>query len=171
MNVPDKAMNRIKNIYALANDTAAAQGERDNAMRALLKDLSKFGMTLDDLKTEERQPRAFMVDNQIEHQLLTQIISKVLNTDKVFYYKAKNAKKKITINLSTEEYMDVVAMFNFYRDQFRVEVENLLEAFFVKHHIYPISANAAESADVDTVTKIYAMAKAMKGHTFHRQIT
>lgn len=42
----DKIINRIKKMLALANDAAAAEGERDNAMRMAYNLLAKHNLTM-----------------------------------------------------------------------------------------------------------------------------
>lgn len=50
----EKIINRIKKMFALANDEGAAEGEAENAMRMANKLLEKYNMDVADLHTSER---------------------------------------------------------------------------------------------------------------------
>jgi hypothetical protein len=49
----DTIISRVKKMMAIANDPAAAQGERDNALRMAYKTMSKYNLDEDDLVVKE----------------------------------------------------------------------------------------------------------------------
>jgi hypothetical protein len=49
-----KVMERVRKMLALANDKAATEGERDNAMRMAHSTLAKYNLSLGDLSEAER---------------------------------------------------------------------------------------------------------------------
>jgi hypothetical protein len=54
----DKVLGRIRKMMALANDAAASEGERDNAMRMVLATLAKHNLTMAEAEAHGQQEEA-----------------------------------------------------------------------------------------------------------------
>lgn len=66
-------LERVKKMLAIANDSAAAEGERENAMRMAHKTLAKYNLSVADLK-EEADDRQF-IDGVMPAYLWSRIIA------------------------------------------------------------------------------------------------
>lgn len=53
----DKIINRVKKMLALGNDSAATEGERDNALRMVHNILAKYNLSMADIADEEQEER------------------------------------------------------------------------------------------------------------------
>jgi len=52
----DRILDRVRKMLALANDSAATEGERDNALRMAYNLLAKHNLTVEDVKARGQQP-------------------------------------------------------------------------------------------------------------------
>jgi hypothetical protein len=56
-NVIDKVINKVRKLLALANDVAASEGERDNALRQAHKMLTLHNLAMEDVPAEAQEKR------------------------------------------------------------------------------------------------------------------
>lgn len=62
----ERIINRVKKMMALANDPAASDGERDNALRMAYATLAKYNLEMTDVEGKPEGPQEARTDQRVE---------------------------------------------------------------------------------------------------------
>lgn len=89
-----KALDRVRKMLALANNEAASEGERDNALRMAHATLAKYNLTLGDAEVKE-EPRIEGSSQISPHPWARQVIAAVaqLYFCKTFFYRYRDKRQ------------------------------------------------------------------------------
>lgn len=94
----NKILDRVKKMLALANDAAATEGERDNAMRMAYNLLAKHNLSMADLpsdqSSEPREQQEITVSADIWARSLAQAVGKLFFS-KYFFMRTRTSGKDI----------------------------------------------------------------------------
>jgi hypothetical protein len=119
----DKLFTRLSKIYALV-ERGATEGEKQAAKNIFDKLLIKHGLTEDDVTEIVKKNYAFTFANYAEEILLVHLCAYVLNvwTCDVQRYAYRNEQRKVYIrNLTKLEYIQIVAMYEYFRRHMKAE--------------------------------------------------
>lgn len=117
-------------------------GEAENAKKLLQKLIKKYNIDEYELDHCEEQPIVefgFGYKNDIEYKILCQIIWMVTNRTNLYtkHWKSNNRQlKKIFMECTKRESIEIQMLFDFYTRVFYQEQELFLSAFISKHNLY-----------------------------------
>jgi hypothetical protein len=115
-------------------------GEKKNAESILRRELKKYGLTIDDIDSENAlnkvSQREYRYKTVEESRLLMQCLSSIVNLKKIDVWKRKK-KRELVLELSTLDHMELESMFVYYRRLYAHEKDVLFKAFIQKHALYP----------------------------------
>lgn len=141
--IDETVISRLRKIRTLAE--RGETGEAEAARRLLEQQLSKYGLTLEDLASEKRKLRTFKYSNKRELQLLAHVLYNQFGTkSEVGKNSTYNSSRKVMMTEMTDlEYADFAPLWDYYRKNFKREIQKLekdfLHAFIVKFRLFDIS--------------------------------
>lgn len=162
-----------KKIKRLAEE--GSPGEKENAIKALEKIMSKHGITKSDLDEELEDYRKINVgSNKFHFKLFEQICYVVFDEeDYDLYSDRKNPKIKYVFT-TLSKFVEIECMFEFYRARYDEQLELYYEAFLMKNNLYPRSGYrpASEFSDdeLEKMRKAAAIADGLEESQFKKQL-
>lgn len=166
--IDDKLKNRIDKIRALAE--RGVGGEKATAQAKLDKLLSDNGLTLDDLTDEDTHYYLFSYTDRFTRKLLCQVIYKILGADSGSkFYRTQGKRMKIGVYCSASQKIEIDLEYEFYRDLFFDEVDDMLSAFIQKQDLFP-SDGSAQTVDINSLTP-EEKARILKQQAYQQNMT
>lgn len=129
-----KAISLAKKLQELAN--RGVGGEASNAKLLLDKLVAAHNITLDDLEQEERHWCEY--DIALKHQdLFWSIVFNVICDFDGTYKQSSRSKRKISLNLTYAEQLELTAKFDHYVRNYDKQLAMFANAFIYKHKLFP----------------------------------
>lgn len=146
MKTPENIKELLKKIAALASDPGAPEGEKTAARLRLETLLTKHGLTMADLATEEREVYTFSYTHQWERKLIIQLYAMITDQPSFDSYKIPGGGngKKIGLELTPSEAVDMEILYRHWRAALNRALEDFFAAFVSKYGL--ASEQAGESA-------------------------
>lgn len=178
MRITDDIRKKILKVYALAKWGEA--GEMEAAKERLEKLLLKHGITIDDVVDEDKAEYKFSLPRKkSERTIFTQVMLKVLDMDSV-EVSYNHTKSTMFVKLTKTQYIEIVAMYDFYIRAFRKDVQSLLddyaEAFVLKNDLYPRKKNtekkdaALSEKETEHLLSVMSLQSRIKRRCFNKQL-
>ncbi|WP_368260768.1 MULTISPECIES: DUF2786 domain-containing protein [Bacteroidales] len=176
----ERITDKLRKLLALAE--RGCGGEAENARRLLEAQLSKYGLTLEDLYENKTSLRIFKYRNKEERQIIVQVFLSVLGSkSEAFKASTYNASKKtIYIDLTDLKYAEISDMVAFFKSQFNKEkkrlMKDILYAFVKKHNIFDCTPNDDDKAsdkeiDLEELMRILSLSNGMEDVTYRKAIS
>lgn len=171
-----KIIDKLKKLLALSE--RGIDGEAIAARRALESMLQKYGLTIDDIASYVCKERVFPYKDADERTLFCQILISVCGRDCEAFKKAtcNTKRKRLYVNLTDLQYIDVFNMYEFHKAHFRKEKKRLLRdcmsAYVNKHDIFDPNAEPTEinDADWDRIIRIMKLADGMEDVSYRKAL-
>lgn len=176
----ERIIERLRKIQALADRGEA--GEAINARRILEAELKKAGLTIEDILSDRRILRVFSYRDKDERNLFIQVLANVVGHKSEAFQKAtfNRSSKKLFVDLTDLEYVDIKAMYDFHLAQFRKErariLKDLYRAYINKHNLFdkdPREETDAPAPGInpDEILRILRLVNEMEDVYFHKALT
>ena len=176
----ERITDKLRKLLAFAE--RGCGGEAENARRLLEAQLSKYGLTLEDLYENKTSRRIFKYRNKEERQIIVQVFLSVLGSkSEAFKVSTYNASKKtIYIDLTDLKYAEISDMVAFFKSQFNKEkkrlMKDILYAFVEKHNIFDCTPNDDDKAsdkeiDLEELMRILSLSNGMEDVTYRKAIS
>lgn len=176
----ERITDKLRKLLALAE--RGCGGEAENARRLHEAQLSKYGLTLEDLYENKTSRRIFKYRNKEERQIIVQVFLSVLGSkSEAFKASTYNASKKtIYIDLTDLKYAEISDMVAFFKSQFNKEkkrlMKDILYAFVEKHNIFDCTPNDDDKAsdkeiDLEELMRILSLSNGMEDVTYRKAIS
>ncbi len=178
MSETGKKQELLQKLKALSEQGVG--GEKMNAQRKLAALMKKYGISEDDLQTNQKNEYRFTYKTETESILLLQTIYKVTNDTQIYSYKYKSNGKKVKNTIgcfcTTEQRIEIDFLFDFYKKTFQKDFELFLRAFIQKHRIFGERIDndddeKTEEMDRSSLFRMAAMMDGMSDDQPLRQIT
>lgn len=141
--IDENLKNRIEKIKALAE--RGVGGEKITAQNKLEKLLRDNGLTLESLESEQKQYYLFSYSDSHANRLLNQIIYKVLGPEEgTTFYRSRGKRMKVGVYCTPSQKIEIELDYEFYRNLFETEVDQLLSAFIQQQDLFPPGAPTTE---------------------------
>ena len=166
----------LRKLKALAERGEA--GERDIADERLHALMKKYGISEEALEDERRSLAPFRYSNELERRLILQLVYAVTGKvpGQVINLKTGRPQHRIGVECTNAEKIEISARIDFYRPIIQGEFEVFLEAFAMKHHLYPSESKdelPRLEVDADRLKRARAAAAmtiGMDEHDYHKQL-
>ena len=137
----DRIKQRIMKLVALAKKGVG--GERVNAQSMLNKLLKQHNISLEELDNESQPLELFefYYNGEFELRLLFQVMSQVLATSDIEYFRTPRARTKIKVEMTKAQKIEVDTAFEVYSKGLVKELDRCLNAFIQKNAIFPLQDN------------------------------
>jgi hypothetical protein len=169
-----KMSNKIdlaKKLQALAE--RGEGGEKMNAQKMLEDFIKKNGITEEDLGSIERTPHTFKVPADL-HRLFFQIVYQVQDVSQFTYHLKDGNARRVIIECSEAEAINIKIMFRWYSEQWEKEKELFFKAFICKNNLYSSkpgrSENELSPEELDEVMRIREMVGVVKNQKHHKRL-
>lgn len=167
-------MERLRKIQALA--LSGIDGEKAAAKEMLDKMCKKYGVSPEELVTNEKKFYAFSYRNKVERQLLIQVIAYIVRLDQVTCMQYKH-QKKVEVECTHAQYLDIEDCYRFYRKEYKIawklHTKGFLSAFIGRHNIYPPDNGERKErteAEQEEIMRIIKMMQTIKPAAWERRI-
>lgn len=172
----ERLIEKLMKTKALAE--RGVGGERENAERILAAMLQKYGISLDDLESEEETTHWLTFKTDLERRLLHQLAYKYCGSGHAYGCVGKytnRPRKKVGIDCTNAIYIEIEADFDMYRRALEEDLEIFYSAFIAKNNIYPppeLAGDLDDDGDVDyeRQMKVAAMAKGIERRTRNKAL-
>ena len=124
-----KLQNRMKDLRGNENERLVAEKQLDILMK-------KYGITEEDLGTDERKRRDFYFGNEWENKLICQVLY-TIKGDNNPIYQSRHKRNWIWAELTDAEYIEFETLYPAYKQSFKKELDIFYLAFVNKNHIFP----------------------------------
>lgn len=129
---------KLKKILQLAEKGIG--GEKANAQKLLDRLLKKSGLTIEDLKDQEKKSlHYFRYKSWYEERLINQILMTVADDRKLPLYVNRRMRKVIGAYLTNAQKIEVDLLFDSYKKALEGEMRLLYRAFLHVNKIFPLS--------------------------------
>lgn len=170
---------RVKTIALLRKLKTLAElgvdGEKETAQRMLERISKKHGIPVADIEGLRMRKRFFYYVQE-DQQLLFQILSSVLG--KEFYNRAVRGEKQYRYRwmVTDAEAIEIWAKLDFYIRLFKAEQKTLLEAFVIKHNLFPQDGVCIEWGDLTRdqqkqMHKVNFMISGLRDETYLKKVS
>lgn len=132
--LPQSILERLKKMQALAE--SGIDGDRENARRMLQEMLLKYGITLKDIASGEEKWHRFICANELEVKLLSHVVLKICQTNKITNGVDKKKKWARWYKLTAVQHADVTDAFAHYRKEFQTVIKDSLSALIQRHNLF-----------------------------------
>ena len=127
---------KLRKLQALAE--RGEVGEARNARAAIERICAEYGVSIEELATEEKQRYSFKVPKSGPlHDIFLQCYCITLDVDAMEFWKGEGT---IIVKLTRLQYVELSNLWNWHKDNFSKELEEtkdaLLLAYLRKHHLY-----------------------------------
>ena len=169
-----KYLQLAKKLHALA--VQGIDGERENAQQMLNTLMAKHNITLADIEGEKTYYRKFYPKDEVQDGLLIYIIRKVVNNNNVSLSenRDKRTKRFTSANLTDAQFIEVQAMFDFYKLVLLSEMQDFFIAFVLKNKLYPDVTDTdrveLSQEDIERNRKLRKMVAGISDTPYHKQI-
>jgi hypothetical protein len=167
----NKVIQLAKKLKELAD--RGEGGEKNSAEYHLNKLLEKHKLTLEDILEEKRDVRMFKVSKEKE-TLFFQIVGSVAGKEATRHHKDRTS---IWLNLTTTEYLEIDAKFDFYWRAYKEELGIFYSAFVQKNKLYckPSKNDEKDEKELskeerDKLRRVFAMMDGIRHHSLNKQI-
>lgn len=152
MNSEDRIKAKMRKLLELVRQGVG--GERENAQSMLEKLLKKHDLTLEDLDSEKAEVGLyeFAFNDKLEKKLLTAVMHFVLQAKTIMVRNDHKNSKKICIQVTKAQKLEIDLAYGVYREVFKKEQQNLFLAFIHKNHIFGPDEN--DDKENDTPSKL-----------------
>lgn len=132
----EKIKTKLRKLLELARQGVG--GEKDNAQSVLEKLLSKHGLTLEDLDSEQAEvvQCEFKFSDAQERKLLLQVIFTVLNASTIPVRDDHKNSKTLCLKATRAQALEIDLAWGLYRESFKKEQERLFVAFLHKNELF-----------------------------------
>lgn len=173
----DKIIDKLKKILALAE--RGEQGEARNARLKLENELKKHGLTIEDLRSEQKTPRVFPYKTKDEMTLFFQILISVCgrNSEETKGAQYDSKGKRLFATLTDLQYLEILNMWEFHRKQFNKEKKRLmrdcLSAYINKHDIFDPNAEPSKRDEIDweRIARVMRLANGMEDIHYRKSLS
>lgn len=132
----EKIADKLKKIKALAE--RGVGGEKETAMRMYEELKARYEIEDEEIMLDAVTLHWFSYKTELEEDLLTQIFYKVTGSATYHRYTGSfSRRKKRGCDCTELEAAEITLLFNFYKEEFRKELEVLMAAFKYKNDLYP----------------------------------
>lgn len=163
-------IDRLRKIYALAEK--GHQGEKVVAQQKLDSLLEKHNLTLDDIRSSEKNFCEYKYKTSLEKDILFQCAVYIRGSDQIRHGRYKN-KKSIHMELTKIEQIDLQLMYDHYRNELKKDLKVFFQAFIQRHKIFPPQKednNKTPDKDID-LEKLFKMVDGMSSKSWnHRRV-
>ena len=145
-------------------------GERDNAEVLLKRLMDKYDIAETDLDADAKEYYEFEIDEWTK-QLLIQVASTVIGSDFHIYKQKDKEDTSVVLHLTTSQYLELQAKYDFYLQAFKQEFDIFRRAFVASNSLY--DSNSAEIADNEFTQedlKVMKLACSIEKRIFDKQI-
>ena len=127
----ESVIEKLRKIAHLAEQ--GYKGEAENARRKLEKQLTEYGLTMEDILRERKSCREFRCSNKQEFKLFVNIFLHRFGRESEEFKGATYNKsaKKINVDLSDIDFADFAPEWDYYRTEFARELRKTEEAMLV----------------------------------------
>lgn len=131
----EKIKDKLRKLLELARQGIG--GEKDNAQSVLGKLLKKYNLALEDLDPDcaPIEPFEFSFKDELERNLLHQVMHHVLQSSKLLVRVERGNSKKVCIQITRAQKLEIDMAFDIYRKAFKKEQERLFIAFINKNNL------------------------------------
>lgn len=176
----ESIIDKARKILALAE--RGIEGEALAAKRALENLLAKHGLTLEDLRNEQRTKRKFSVRGQMEVLIFNHCVLNMFGRKSHVWeghYMYKRDSRHIYAEMTDIEYLDFSPFFAHHLKHFRKEVKKMLDAatgaYVNKHNLFdpaPSDNDNEGTGDVDMekLMRVMAVMQSMERSSYHKLI-
>ena len=141
---------KLLKVKALAD--AGTAGEREAARAMLSRLIAKHGLEKADYVEEPKLQFDFSYENKFEKRLLIQIYAKVTKQSTIRYTTPNKRSKRILVELTENQYLEMKRLYSTYRKAFKKELERvaagLMDAFIHKHDLWSGVASDEETEPI-----------------------
>ena len=138
---------KLMKVKALAE--AGTAGEREAARAMLSRLIAKHGLEKADYMEDPTLQYDFSYENKFEKRLLIQIYAKVTKQSTIRYTTPNKRSKRILVELTENQYLEMKRLYSTYRKAFKKELERvaagLMDAFIHKHDLWSGVASDEET--------------------------
>jgi hypothetical protein len=153
-----------------------SDGEREAAQATLDKILKKYDLSLNDIDDEQQMEYRFKYHGEEERRLLRQISNKVFNEKghvQSLYYSSSGRKcsNTVAITCTKAQYIEIEALFDFYKRLYEKEKELFFIVFVHKHKLFDdkVDDNDSDISDEDILRMRFMMA-GLSDNKPHKQL-
>jgi hypothetical protein len=164
----DNKKELIKKLKVLAEKGEG--GEKDKAEILLKKLMDKYGVSEGDIAADIKEYYEFEVCEWTQ-QLVVQVASTVIGSDFEIYRQKEKEESTIALLLSTTEYLEIQAKYEFYLKAFREEFQIFRRAFITSNTLY--HASCLQSNDNEYTSedlKVLKIALSIEKRFFNKQL-
>lgn len=152
----DEMISKIKSRYEKLQALAerGVGGEKETARKKIEKLLADNNLSEEDLNEEKTHYYLFSYSGApYRRKLLFQVIYKVMGANTAYkVYHSKGTRNKAGIYCTPAQKLEIDLDYEFYSNQFDLEVEILMHAFISKNDIYPKDV-PQETVDIADLTE------------------
>ncbi|MBN2842825.1 MAG: hypothetical protein JXM68_07030 [Sedimentisphaerales bacterium] len=165
----------LKKIQKLAQNGVG--GEKVNAQVKLRLLMKRHNITEADLceETPPKEEYLFSYKNEHEKKLLLQVVAwatddRSVKIFQVFDRKTERKKQQLGFLVSAQDNMLIREAFDYYRKEFKVQIDLLFSAFVQKHQLY-FTPQQYEPCDMneDDVMAVLRMAESITSKQFNNK--
>lgn len=169
MKQPDSILDQLRKVKALAD--SGIDGERVAAQAMLEKLLGKYKLSMDDIAEPTRRLYFFTYKGKQEHDLLVQVICRVLRVSN--FMSSNQGRTKLGIEVTPIQAAEIQELFDYYRKQWKDELHRFFIAFISKYQLVnPDRESTGESswspADLQALRQ---MMKSLNGKSSHELLS
>jgi arginyl-tRNA--protein-N-Asp/Glu arginylyltransferase len=142
MNSRDTLISRALKLAELAK--RGVGGEAENAARFLDLHLKKYDLTLEDLEREETSFHTYRYANKFEHDLLIQVICKVLDvaTFQTYKNRGRSRAKELIVKVTVAQGVEISMRYDVYRPELKKELRRIIQIMHGLDRVnVPVKAN------------------------------
>lgn len=146
MNDYESIKSKLKKLLALAE--RGVDGEARNARKLLERLCEQYGISIDDLlDNDKKEWYVFDVGSRkIFKNLFVQCYCCVVGTHEMTYRSVGNSK--IGVELTAYEYAEISAMYQWHKENFKKDMENMMETLFISYcSKHDITSHAERTED------------------------
>ena len=134
----------ITKLKALSDRGIA--GEKENATKLLEKLMKKYGITEEDLQTEEKKQVFITLKNDIEERLCCQILYAYFEESSL--YKTRGCRTKYYTYMTAVQEIEFKYMLSAYIEDFYKQQDIFYSAYIQKNHIFPKNVKTKYIEDI-----------------------
>lgn len=162
---PESIFEKLRKIKALA-DSGATRGEQFAARLALEAMLSKHGLTINDIHSQEVTEHLFKV-KQADYKVWLHCVAKAMGYPEDMCVMAprwgEGVKTHKYVMMTNQQYVDSITLFDFYIAAWREEMESFSHAFLCKHNLArPPKSDEPPPEPPDNMESVMAMMRGLK---------
>lgn len=166
----------LQKIKALAERGVA--GERESAQAILSRLMEQYGISENELETEQRETAWFRYSQETERRLLNQIIYMVTGSSSfgcVGTYTGRK-RKELGAKCTAAERLEIEANYAFFKLAMEEELELFYSAFASTNHLFPKEGSKKDFDDLSPEEKarhlkVGLMMEGMERRTLRKAIT